>query len=94
MPKEEVQRRIDDNLSVIREYLKGKFPGYLITEECVPNRYYLFIVTQDSPFKCHKLKVDWLRLWRRDCTPERTRSQLNIDLVASWMVRPGLYFPW
>ena len=95
MPKEDIQRRIDDNLSVIREYLKAKFPGWIITEESVPNRYHLFIVTYGHPFKCHKLKVDWLRLWRRDNTPERTRSQLDIDAVANYMVRAGYsYYPW
>ncbi len=95
MPKAHIQRRIDENLCVIREYLNGKFPGCLITEECVPSRYHLFIVTHGPPIKCHKLKVDWLRLCGRDCTPERTRTQLNIDSVASYMVRPGYsYYPW
>ena len=95
MPKEEIQRRIDDNLSAIRKYLRGKFPGWTITEESFPNRYHWFIVTHGSPFMCHKLKVNWVRLWRRDYTPERTRRQLNIDLVASGMVHARFgYFPW
>jgi hypothetical protein len=95
MPKEAVQRRIDENLSVIREYLKRQFPGCTIMEERFPSRYYMFIATHGPPFKCHKLKVDWLQLWRCDYTSERTRSQLNVDSVASCMVRARHgYYPW
>ena len=99
----EEQRRIEENLTAIRHYIKRKFPGYTITEDSAPSLYHQFIVTlsylsEPLDVKLHKrygLKVDWSRLSDRRNTPERTRLLLNSGLVASWMVRAGdTFYSW
>lgn len=92
--KAEAQRQIDDNLIVIRDYLKSKFPDYIITERSVPKLYHKFTVTNVKVYKSYKLKVDWSRLLGCS-TPEGTRFDLNSDSVANWMIHAGeAYYYW
>jgi hypothetical protein len=86
--------RIEENLSVIRHYLRAKFPGCDITEKSAPRHYHEFIVGTD-PFQSYTLKVTWSRLSQRTHTPERTLFLLHSNHVASWMVRAGQeYYSW
>jgi len=88
-------RRIEENLSVIRQYLKCKFPDCVITEESFPSRYYIFTVMHGTSLHTYKLKVDWSRLSRRRNIPENTLFELHSNYVASWMVRSGYgYYSW
>lgn len=99
----EEYRRIEENLTTIRHYIKIKFPGYTITEDSAPNLYHQFTVTlsylsealNEKLHKSYGLKVDWSRLSDQRNTPERTLLSLNRGLVASWMVRAGdTYYSW
>jgi hypothetical protein len=95
MAMAENQERIEKNLSVIRHYLKCKFPGCDITEQSIPSRYQEFIVSYGTPFQSHKLKVDWSQLSQRKNTPERMLFLLHSNYVADWMVRAGHeYYSW
>lgn len=80
------QQFIKKNLSVIRAYLKDKFPDCIITEESVPNTYHKFIVTNSKIGKSYKLKVSWQRLSDRSHTQEKTRVQLDRVDIAGCLV--------
>ncbi|MGC4096172.1 MAG: hypothetical protein QM706_03570 [Nitrospira sp.] len=89
MADAEDQQRIEDNLAVIRLYLKTNFPQYTIWEMPVRSRYYKFIVTNDETYKRHRLTVEWARLSNRDNTPEMTQAALESGDVARGMVQVG-----
>ena len=91
------QRRIEDNLTVIRFYIKNHFPHYTIKESSVPSLYYKFVVTlsflreapNDKLHKRHRLRVECARLSDHRNTPENTRSALESGNVASGMIQAG-----
>lgn len=91
------QSRINDNLAVVRCYLKDHFPLYTITEKSVPSRYHQFVVTlsflsedpNDKLGTRYRLQVDWRRLADERNTPEHTRSALESGDVASGMIQSG-----
>ncbi|MDK2744062.1 MAG: hypothetical protein NDI90_14215 [Nitrospira sp. BO4] len=85
----EEQKRIKDNLAVIRLYLTSKFPDHTITEAAVPSLYHKFTVTNHTQYTRYKLKVSWPRLSDRSNTPEHTRSALDSGNVASGMMQIG-----
>jgi hypothetical protein len=100
----EGHERLEENLSVIRHYLRGKFPGCTISEYSILSRYQEFIVRNGAPLtdapsddlgrspallQNHKLKVDWSRLSQDKNTPERMLFLLHSTYVADWMVRTG-----
>lgn len=87
MTTSEERQRIEANLSVIRQYLTTKFPGYSITEKSIQSRYHQFIVIRGTPFQRYTLKVNWSRLSNSRNTPQRTLAGLQRDFVASWMAR-------
>jgi len=98
MVDSEEQRRIEDNLTVIRFYLKDHFPLYTISETSVPSLYHEFVVTlsclseaatNDKLGKRYRLKADWRRLSDSMNTPENTRSALDSGNVASGMRQIG-----
>lgn len=82
------QQFIKKNLAVIRAYLKGKFPGCVITEESTPSLYHTFTV-RDENRRNYKLKVGWPRLSDRHNTQEKTRTELGRVDVARCMIRAG-----
>ena len=88
-------RRIAGNLATIRHYIKSKFPGYIITEDSVPNLSHKFTVTNEKLHRSYGLQVGWSRLSDRRNTPERTRLLLNSGFVASAMVCAGdTHYSW
>lgn len=82
-------RWLEPKLETIRNYLTYRFPGYTITERACPKLYYTFTVTNKGLHKSYGLKVDWARLSEPRNTPERIRSLLTSNFVASAMVRAG-----
>lgn len=83
------QQVIKKNLSVIRAYLKSKFPDYTITEETDPSFHHKFIVTSMKLHKSYNVKVLWSRLSDRGNTQEKTKSELDREDVASCMIEAG-----
>jgi hypothetical protein len=89
MQDSEIGKRIEDNLGVVRLYLKDHFPNYTITEMSVLNIYHMFVVTNDMLHQRHRLKVEWARLSDPRNTPENTRLDLEIGDVARGMIHMG-----
>jgi len=85
----EAEKRIEENLAVVRLYLKDQFPNYTITEMSVQNLYHMFVVTNDRLHQRHRLKVKWTRLSDHCNTTENTRSALESGNVASGMIQAG-----
>ena len=87
MTDHEEQQRIEDNLAVIRSYLRDKFPEYDITEDSpYPSMYHKFAITNLKLYKCYKLHVSWPRLSDLENTPAKTRAALDHDDVAGRMI--------
>ena len=85
---EELKRR-EDNLAVVRLYLKRRFPNWTITEMSVQNLYHMFVVSNDKLHERHKLKVEWARLSDPNNTPENIRIALEMGDVARGMMQVG-----
>lgn len=94
MVTSEEQQQIEENLSVIRNYLECKFPGGEITGKS-GRTCYAFIVMHGTPPRRYKLRVDCSRLSRREYTPKHTLFLLQSNYVASMMARAGpKYYTW
>jgi hypothetical protein len=89
MEDAEEQKRREDNLAVVRLYLKNHFPNYTIMEMSVHKLYHMFVVTNDKLHQRHTLKVEWARLSDPRNTPEDTRLALEGGNVANGMVQVG-----
>ena len=89
MADAEEQKRRDDNLAVVRLYLRNHFPHCTITEMSVQNLYHMFVVSNDKLHQRHKLKVEWTRLSDPNNTPENTRIALEMGDVARGMMQVG-----
>ena len=85
----ESEKRIEENLAVVRLYLKDHFPNYTTTEMSVLNLYHMLVLTNDRLHQRHRLKVDWARLSDHWNTSENTRLVLESGDVASGMIQVG-----
>lgn len=85
--------RIERKLPVIREYLKGKFPGYVLVEVADRGDHKFAVINEDLG-KHHKLRVLWIRLSERGNSPMRIQAELKRDHVAEKMVQAPNYFTW
>lgn len=83
------QQFIKKNLTVIRAYLKSKFPGCVITEESNPSLHHTFSVKDEKLHHNYKLKVGWPRLSDRSNTQEKMRAELGLVDVARRMIQAG-----
>jgi len=83
------QQFIKKNLTVIRAYLKSKFPGCVITEESNPSLCHTFTVKDEKRHHSYKLKVGWARLSDRSDTQEKTKTELGLVDVARCMIQAG-----
>ena len=89
MADAEEQRRIEDNLAVVRHYLKTHFPDYTIWEMSARGRYHKFILSNDETYRRHRLTIEWARLSNPGHTPETTQAALESGDVASGMLQVG-----
>ena len=91
----EAEKRIEENLAVVRLYLKDHFPNYTTTEMSVLNLYHVLVLTNDRLHQRHRLKVDWARLSDHCNTPENTRLVLESGNVTSGMIQVSdSYYYW
>ncbi len=93
MTRFEERERIEKNLSVIRAYLKTKFPGYALVDVAALGSQ-KFAVMDKELGKHYKLKVHNERLSQRGSTPTRIEAELERDGVAGHMMQATDCFTW
>jgi hypothetical protein len=91
---EEEEKRIGENLSVIREYLQKNFPNYTIQEASDLSVSYTFSVTNLEQYKSYIFKVSGSRLSDKNNIPAKTQAALERDNVAIWMIKSKGEFVW
>lgn len=87
------QKRLDANLTVIRDYLTEQFPGYVLTE-VTDLAYQKFALTNAKLDTHYKVKVVWSRLADPASTPAKIQADLERDDVARHMREANDYFMW
>ena len=90
----EEQRRIGENLSVIRDYLRNHFPDYVLTELEDKRLFQEFSVMNANLGTHYKLKVLWPRLLNPRSTPTTIQAELERENVAGKMVQTPHYIIW
>jgi hypothetical protein len=86
MPNPEEQQRIEENLDVIRTYLKHHFPSCTIDETSDLSISYNFTVTNLKEYKSYKLKVGGSRLSDKGNSPAKTQAELTSNNIAERMI--------
>jgi len=90
-------KRIQENLTVIRNYLLDKFQGFhLVRDQSEGPCGHLFTVADRSIYTLYTLKVSGARLSDKAHTSEDIKRLLDLDIVADRMRDPrnGGYFSW
>ena len=90
-----VDPRVEANLEIIREYLRGGFKGFEVTDQVDGPFRHVFTVTKSSDER-YQLKVALTQLSAHSNTPEKTTQRLLTDDVAGRMrgKSQGEYFSW
>ena len=96
MSNPEEQQRIEENLNVIRTYLKEHFPGCKIDEQSDLSISYTFTVTRLKEYKSYKLKVGGSRLSDKDKgnSSTKTQAELKNKNIAERMIEANGDFVW
>ncbi|RPH81022.1 MAG: hypothetical protein EHM80_03665 [Nitrospiraceae bacterium] len=86
---------VEANVEVIREYLRGQFKWFELTEKKDVPLSYTFTVTKSADER-YQLKVFWPQLSDTSNTPKWTKQRLVTDDVAGRMKgrSQGEYFLW
>ena len=88
MKNEDEEKRIQDNIQIIREYLLDQFKEFELTDGSDGHFGHWFTVSNLSTYRQHRVKVSGPRLADASNTPKRSRRQLALDDVAGRMRDP------
>jgi hypothetical protein len=88
MSNADEQARIQANVEVIREYLRGEFEECELIDKSEGVFGHLFTVTNLLAYKRHNLKVSGPRLSDSNHSPASIKRQLFLDNVAGRMRDP------
>jgi hypothetical protein len=80
--------RVKSNVEVIQNYLCSEFKGWELADRSEGLFGHLFVVTNLSTYKRHRLKVSGSRLSDRNHTPASIKHLLSLDNVAERMRDP------